>query len=89
MNNGLSPVASSSKLSDSLDTFPSTPVKPAGFVGGTISSADVALQPMASTSAKAAANRLLRNCNFDLKGVFIFLFVLGKATDEVQEDPVT
>src|ERR1700738_2965561 len=89
MSNGLSFVVISTSLSENLTTLPIAPLKPSGFFGGTISSADFELlsadtigcefdsfevQPFARIKAKTTANKVLRDCNFVLNCVFIFLF---------------
>src|SRR5579859_1037112 len=89
MNNGLSFALISTPLLENLMTLPIAPVKPSGFFGGTISSADLVLlspdsvgcafdsfevQPLARIRDRTTANRALRDCIFVWNCFFIFLF---------------
>src|SRR5450432_3572549 len=92
MINGLSFVVISTSLSENLTTLPIAPLKPLGFFGGTISSADFELlsadavecgpdsfevQPFARIKVRTVANKLLNDCNFVLNCVLIFFFLTG------------
>jgi hypothetical protein len=90
MTIGLSFAVISTEVSEYLTTLPITPLKPSGFFGGTISSADFELssaelllcafdsfeaQPLASTKTRVAAKKARAEYNCLLNCFFIFLFL--------------